>query len=86
MDQRDDVPPDPVTGHFAAVTWWVWIDQATFLPIADGFSSTVKTDGPGSDRYGWLPPTKADLANPTGPIPGGFTVITDPVETIAGAN
>jgi hypothetical protein len=75
-----------LTGHFAAVTWWVWIDQATFLPIADGFSSTVKTDGSGSDRYGWLPPTKANLANLTGPIPGGFKVITDPVETIAGAN
>ncbi len=72
-----------VTGHFGAVTWWVWIDRATFLPIADGFSSTVKTDGSGSDRYEWLPPTKASLADLTGPIPAGFKVVTYPVSTIA---
>ena len=68
-----------LSGRLAAVTWWVWIDQATFLPIADGFSSTGKTDGSGSDRYEWLPPTQASLAHLTGPIPAGFTVINSPV-------
>jgi hypothetical protein len=78
-DQRfDGTEAIELTGHFGATTWHVWIDEATFLPIADGFSSSVAADGSSSERYGWLPPTKANLANLTGPIPPGFTLTTQP--------
>ncbi len=79
-DQRfDGTEAIEITGHFGAATWRFWVDQATFLPIADGFSSSVAADGSSSERYGWLPPTKANLANLTGQVPPGFTVTTQPL-------
>jgi hypothetical protein len=67
-----------LTGHYGNTTWHVWIDEATFLPIADGFSSPNVDEGSSTERYGWLVPTAANLAMLTGPIPPGFTVTTHP--------
>ena len=60
-----------LTGHFGSSTWHVWIDEATFLPIADGYSGPA-TRGSTSERYAWLAPTAANLATLTGPVPPGF--------------
>jgi hypothetical protein len=67
-----------LTGRLGSVTWWIWINQEAYLPIADGYSSTDKAYGSSSERYAWLPPTKANLAYLTGQIPHGFKVITYP--------
>jgi len=67
-----------LTGHYGNTTWHVWIDEATFLPIADGFSSPDADQPSSSERYAWLAPTAAHLALLTGPIPAGFTVTTHP--------
>lgn len=71
-----------LSGRLSDGTWWLWVDQSTFLPIASGFSSTAKDGGSGSDSYQWLPPTKANLASLTGQIPAGFKVITEKPHTI----
>jgi hypothetical protein len=70
-----------LVAHQGAVTWWAWIDQATFLPIAEGYSSPVKVNGSNSAWFAWLPPTTANLASLTGVVPAGFKTIRHPVTT-----
>jgi hypothetical protein len=73
----DGVEAIVLTGHSGVITWHLWINEATFLPIADGFSAPRGTgQGSSSERYAWLAPTAANLSTLTGPVPAGFTVTT----------
>jgi hypothetical protein len=48
----------------------VWVDPSTYRPVAMEY-----TDYPGTQvhtTFGWLPPTKANLANLSVPVPAGF--------------
>ena len=68
-----------LVSHIGAMTFWVWVNQATFLPIGEGISSTVRADGSMTEWFAWLPPTKANLASLTGQIPAGYRVVHYPV-------
>jgi hypothetical protein len=67
-----------LVSHMGAMTFWVWVNQATFLPIGEGISSTVKADGSMTEWFTWLPPTQANLAMLTGQIPAGYRVVHYP--------
>jgi hypothetical protein len=71
-----------LTGRTSDGTWWLWVDQSTFLPIASGFSSPAKDGGSGSDFYQWLPPTKASLAQLAISVPLGYTTVMAPSVSI----
>jgi hypothetical protein len=58
------------------VTQVIWVNEATFLPIAVTTLGGTASQGTATIRYAWLPPTKANLANLTVAIPSGFTVVT----------
>jgi hypothetical protein len=58
------------------VTQVLWVNEATFLPIAVTTLGGTTSQGTAATQYAWLPPTKANLANLTVAIPSGFTVVT----------
>jgi hypothetical protein len=58
------------------VTQVIWVNEATYLPIAVTTLGGTASQGTAATQYAWLPPTKANLANLTVTIPPGFTVAT----------
>jgi hypothetical protein len=58
------------------VTQVIWVNEATYLPIAVTTPGGTASPGTATTQYAWLPPTKANLANLTVAIPPGFTVVT----------
>jgi len=62
------------TGPMAAV---LWVDPATYLPVRVAGEFQGRPDGQIEDVQ-WLPPTAANLAKLTTPIPSGFVQVPAP--------
>jgi hypothetical protein len=74
----DGVHAVRLTGTSGGISETYWVDTSTYLPPR---ITTVwlGTNGPvQQDDLRWLPPTEANLANLTVPIPAGFRQIPPP--------
>jgi hypothetical protein len=81
----DGVEAIRLTGHKALTGVTIWADPRSYLPVrltvpedvVTGSSSKVSAVTMRID-FRWLPPTSADLAKLTAPIPPGFREVAGP--------
>jgi hypothetical protein len=82
----DGVEAIRLTGHKALTGVTIWVDPRSYLPVrltvpedvVTGSSSKVSAVTMRID-FRWLPPTSANLAKLTAPIPPGFREVAGPV-------
>jgi hypothetical protein len=81
----DGVDAIKLTGHKPAAEATIWVDPSSYLPVRLTGRVQLISGGPEKQDAGtltidfrWLPPTSANLAKLTAPIPPGFHQVSGP--------
>lgn len=80
----DGVDAIRLTGHKPAAGTTIWVDPSSYLPVRLtgrvqlSAGGNEKQDGTLTIGFRWLPPTSANLAKLSAPIPPGFRQVSTP--------